>query len=315
MSHDIGPLLHRAVQGIHPDPALAYRAIQGGRRSRRRRRVTAAAAALAVAAVGTAGTAQLVSHSHEQNAVISAAAPPASTAPAPDPLAGPDGPAGSPGPGRFGFPASERLYGRAYPVAAVTTTDGRRLTEVAYWTSWSNDPRPGTIRMCLAHWQPGAALSSAVTDACPFSNDPHSTTLTLRASAANDRSGAWVVTATQRTGLATADGRQVIAVPRQAARAELLYALTADIPATATPDGGRPPIRLRLPITLHGADQPAQPLLTGTADPVPAGYDQIGINLWDAGGTLIHHELYGYYCGPDPKNGKTYLVCPANPGG
>jgi len=49
--------------------------------------------------------------------------------------------------------------------------------------------------------------------------------------------------------------------------------------------------------------------------PVPAGYDQVGINLWDARGTLIQHQLYGYFCGPDPKNGKTYLVCPAHPGG
>lgn len=48
--------------------------------------------------------------------------------------------------------------------------------------------------------------------------------------------------------------------------------------------------------------------------PVPAGYDQVGINLWDARGTLIQ-PLYGYFCGPDPKNGKTYLVCPAHPGG
>lgn len=50
MSPNIGPLLHRAVRDVRPDPALAYRAIQGGRRSRRRRRATAAAAALAVAA-------------------------------------------------------------------------------------------------------------------------------------------------------------------------------------------------------------------------------------------------------------------------
>jgi len=104
--------------------------------------------------------------------------------------------------------------------------------------------------------------------------------------------------------------QQIMTFRRDVARADLLYALPSDLTATASTDGGHPPVRLRLPVTLLGADQRAMPVLIGTADPLPTGYDLVGVDAWNADGQQILHEIGGLYCGPDPKSGKTFLVCP-----
>jgi len=278
------------------------------RRHRQRRRL-AAAAAVAVAALGTAfGAAGLRSQPTDQ-AVISATVPPAGappTAAAPDLLAGPDGPTDSPS---GGTPPIGSVYGRAYPIGTATGADGRRLTEVVFVAKLRFGAagvdtgvysRPW---LCTAQWQPGSALSAAMVDGCA-----------ARATAQLTDEVKILGPAAPPAGGAADPGvhaQQIMTFRRDVARADLLYALPSDLTATASTDGGHPPVRLRLPVTLLGADQRAMPVLIGTADPLPTGYDLVGVDAWNADGQHILHEIGGLYCGPDPKSGKTFLVCPS----
>ena len=200
------------------------------------------------------------------------------------------------------------MYGRAYPIGTATGADGRRLTEVVFVAKLrfgAAGVDTGVYSkpwLCTAQWQPGSALSAAMVDGCA-----------ARATAQLTDEVKILGPAAPPAGGAADPGvhaQQIMTFRRDVARADLLYALPTDLTATASTDGGHPPVRLRLPVTLLGADQRAMPVLIGTADPLPTGHALVGVDAWNADGQQILHEIGGLYCGPDPKSGKTFLVCP-----
>ncbi len=262
---------------------------------------------MAVAAAGVAGTADLRGHPSGRSVIAgispSAGTPPAPT-PAPDLLAGPHGPTGSTG----GTPPIGSVYGRAYPIGTATGADGQRLTEVVlvaklrFGAAGVDTGVYSKPWLCTAQWQPGSALSAARVDGCA-----------ARAAAQLPNEVKILGPQAPPAGGAADPGvhaQQIMTFRRDVARADLLYALPSDLTATASTDGGHPPVRLRLPVTLLGSDQRDMPVLIGTADPLPTGHDLVGIDAWNADGQQILHEVDGLYCGPDPKSGKTFLVCP-----
>ena len=288
MTDDIGLRLHDAVADVHAEPGLAQKVIKRSRR--RRNRIVAIGAVVVLGAAGSAtGVALTHNVGNDNTATISAVTAPPSATP-PDLLAGPQPPKNA-----------TRLLGRAYPID-TTTVNGLPATEVIYWADVKDRPGSPTNNpsLCTAKWTPGTSLSTAIPDRCEgpirafHTADHHDILISWE-------DGSFSNAFPNVTAMILAEN---------VGRVQLLVALHSDLAATASTDGGHPPVRKTQDVTLLGADETDAPFLIGTAPNPPAGYVYVGENIWDTNGKLIMHELSGWYCGPDPKSGKTTYECP-----
>ncbi len=155
----------------------------------------------------------------------------------------------------------------------------------------------------MARWIPGTALSTATPDQCSGSYN-------LNTPDAADTKGIEISWEDGSFGNALPN-KVLVVFNKRVAKVDLLLALTSDLPATASPDGGHPTVRKTQEASLLGADQPNAPFLIGIAPRPPAGYSYVGEKAWDANGNLLLSQLSGWCCGPDGKGNDT--PCPTQP--
>lgn len=297
MTDDLTELMHREVAGASLPAAAASTAIAHVRRRQRTARAAVAAAVIAAVAVAVPlvnagrGSVNTVTPAAGGPGAGSEALPtPASASPSPDYLAGPILPGKHPG----------QLLGRAYRIGTATGPNGEQLTEIAYLASL-----PGSgVMMCSAEWLEGTPLSQATDSGCAGGNSGNGNgALLYGPQPAPFYLGDY--------GSPTVKSPLVMTFARTVGRANLLLAYDSDMPATASEDGGHPPVRKTLPVTLLGRDEADMPMLIGLGGPVPTGYTLIGQEAWDTSGKQVLHYVSGWYCGPDPKTGTTSVVCPS----
>lgn len=279
---DMRTLLQAAVADVHADPDLGQAIVRRHRHSRRRLIPLVAVASAVLVVLGLVGVTVAVTRSKQ-----SAAETPASgeRAPTPGLPVGPDGPVFFSGGGR------SLLVGKVHALGPTTAADGRKaLTLVLFveFTTPTNVPRSVRLNACSTRWVPGTALADAVIDRCvggnPGDDEPpvDGPAALLRPP---DDAGA----------------QRFMRLSKATARAEVKLGLASEQRAHATPEGGDAPVRLRQPVTLLGADDPAAPQLIGVVPPTPSGYVYLGTDSWDGSGRQILNTRRGNYCGPDPQ--------------
>lgn len=287
MTSGITPLLELAVDDIFADGGLADRVVVATRRRQRRR--LAAGGIVAAVALGFAGLGLHAwsGHHRGQNVVSIVASP--TMKPTGATVAGPQG-----------LPGPLDIYGREYPVGTVTAAKGGRVDEVLFAAQSRRAPSDSPW-LCTAQWVPGSPLTTARVDAC---TQPSS-----------ERSGEVWVDGPEPAPLGVLtnpsyEGKEVLAFRSDVARADLLLTRSFELAATASTDGGHPPIRLRMPVGLLGSGEPGMPVVLGTIDPPPAGYAVVGVEAWNSAGAQLAHDVTGWTCVRSPSRSASSLACP-----
>lgn len=306
MAQDVRDLLTRAMSGIEADPRLGRRITARSARRRPRGRLLLPVALAAVLAVLVAVV--VAAPWRSDVAVLTPAASPTASEPV---SGGPDDPLleGPVGPDLPGSSTPTVVQGRAL-VTGTVRKDGRNLDQVIFAVAPVPDSGGNPYAFCVAFGQPGTPLRDAKLAGCPSGgagNGP------APAGYYGEQNSASANTAVYGPAALTTLLRKDVV------RADIKLAFPSDLPATATPDGGRPPIRKRLPLRLYGGGDPRIPYVLGVFDPVPAGYTTVGTDAWDAQGRQIVTNstatgtvnLHGQFCGVDPQRPTApYEPCP-----
>jgi hypothetical protein len=308
MTQELADLMLSATTDLR-NPDEPEQVIQRFQRRRHRRAVaiSAAAAVVVAAAAITVPLSGVIGGSSNNTSSVKPA--PIAASSAPDYLAGPKPPANA-----------DHLLGRAYVIDQLTA-DGQPRDVVVYWTDqilqvkypngYAQAVQPGPS-LCAALWEPGTPLSSAYPMQCTGLGTP-------APPASTELFYWWEGTNTNPDVYHPRDGTFSAAFPnvdlllvnKDAARVQLLIARESDLAATASPDGGHPPVRKTMTVNVIGNGQSAAVSAFAIAPKLPTGWVYVGETIYDSQGKVLLHQVSGNYCGPDGKGNDP--PCPTTP--